>query len=115
MSLEGLECKDSPFMLQTNFNYLLLPHPIAAMLRRKQLILVTLFALAGGSYFGAFSQLEITPFLKGYIAIIPLQILALLYVLYVRLNRRSEKLLEQKNLNSDSQETGENRKNGFVS
>jgi hypothetical protein len=36
----------------------------------------------GMSYFIFFSNLDINPFIRGYVAIVPVQILALLYVLY---------------------------------
>lgn len=65
------------------------------MRTRKKLVFTTLFALLGAGYFSAFSQLDISLFLKGYVAIIPLQVFALLYVLYLhwsgRLDRANQK------------------------
>lgn len=45
----------------------------------KRLFLFLIFALAGAGYFGAFSQLDIYPGLKGYLTLVPLQIGALIY------------------------------------
>ncbi|MGB3495730.1 MAG: hypothetical protein WBA57_23575 [Elainellaceae cyanobacterium] len=56
-------------------------------------------SLAGVAYFAAFSQLDVSlPFLKGYAAVVPMQLAALIYVgLYIR-NRnlgRSPKVTNQ--------------------
>ena len=48
----------------------------------KKLAFPTLILL-GLSYFSAFSYLEIPLFLKGYLAVVPLQVGTLLYVLYL--------------------------------
>jgi hypothetical protein len=52
--------------------------------KRKKQLLILLFAILGAGCFTAFSALEISPFLKSYLAIIPLQVLALIYVWYWR-------------------------------
>ncbi len=57
-------------------------------LKEKKLIWIILLFLLGMGYFSAFSSLDISIFLKGYIAIIPMQILALIYVIYLRWNHR---------------------------
>lgn len=49
-------------------------------LNRKKLVL-GLFLLAGAGYFGLFSQLEMNGILKNYVALMPMQAAALLYVL----------------------------------
>ncbi len=58
------------------------------MLKRKKIAALALFTVIGAGYFSTFSQLDINFFLKGYVAIVPLQIAALLYVLYLRWNGR---------------------------
>lgn len=52
--------------------------------KRKNLLAKAIIALGGAAYFTMFSQLTIPLFIKGYVMIIPLQILALFYVLYVK-------------------------------
>ena len=51
-------------------------------LKRKKLALMILLALMGLGYFSTVSNLEINVFLKSYISVIPLQLLAILYVIY---------------------------------
>lgn len=57
-------------------------------LKQRKLLVTGLFCLAGAGYFVTFSKLESVFFLRGYVAIIPLQLLALLYVFYGRWNKR---------------------------
>ncbi|HEY9621157.1 MAG TPA: hypothetical protein V6C78_12345 [Crinalium sp.] len=57
-------------------------------MKHKKTAVIALFAIIGAGYFSTFSQLDINFFLKGYIAVIPLQVAALLYVLYLRWNGR---------------------------
>jgi uncharacterized membrane protein len=56
------------------------------MLKNKKLILAV-FLLFGLGYFSAISNLEVNNFWRGELALIPLQILALIYVSYLRWNR----------------------------
>ena len=58
-------------------------------LKVKRLGFLLMFAIAGGGYFGAFSDLTLHPLLKSYAAIIPLQIAALIYVAYWNWSQRS--------------------------
>jgi hypothetical protein len=53
-------------------------------IKRKKLALTLLLALAGAGYFGAFSQLELTAPLKSYMALVPVQVGVLIYLLYLR-------------------------------
>jgi hypothetical protein len=71
------------------------------MLKPKRLILTTVFASAGAAYFVAFSQLDLSIFLRGYVAIVPLQVLTLLYVLYQQWNRRSTEPIEPEHQQPD--------------
>lgn len=59
------------------------------MLKPKKLIVPAIFAVASGSYCVALSQMDLSLFIRGYVAIIPLQILALIYVSYLYLRDRS--------------------------
>lgn len=52
--------------------------------RQKHLLSRALMSFGGAAYFALFSQLNVHFLLKGYVMIIPLQILALFYVLYVK-------------------------------
>lgn len=60
------------------------------MLNRKFIVAI-LCALAGSGYIAAFAQLEVSSFLKGSVAIIPLQVLALLYVFVWRSRTQKSK------------------------
>ena len=53
--------------------------------KHKNLLTKAMIALGGAAYFTTFSQLNIPLFIKGYVMIIPLQILALYYVLYIKI------------------------------
>lgn len=53
------------------------------LLKINQLSVKILLIFIGMGYFTFFSGLDITPFLKGYVAIIPVQILAIFYILYL--------------------------------
>lgn len=53
-------------------------------LKRKKLAFTLFCVLAGLGYFTAMSSVEINFFLKGYVAIVPLQVAALVYVAYLR-------------------------------
>ena len=59
-------------------------------LKGKNLALIAL-ALIAMAYFGTMSHLEIHPFFKGELIVIPLQALALIYVMYWRWYHRSSK------------------------
>lgn len=59
------------------------------MLNRKKVLILSFCALAGTGYFAAFSQLDIVPFLKGNVALLPVQLGVLVYVLYLRWSGRS--------------------------
>jgi hypothetical protein len=61
--------------------------------KTKNLSLIILFAIFGLTYFSAISNLEINLILKNYLAIIPLQILALFYVGYFYNNCAQNPLL----------------------
>lgn len=52
--------------------------------KQRNFIKKALMSFGGAVYFALFSQLDIHFFLKGYVIIIPLQVLALFYVLYVK-------------------------------
>lgn len=58
------------------------------MLKRKTIAVMMVFTLLGAGYFSSFSQLDINVFLKGYVAVVPLQLAALLYILYLRWSDR---------------------------
>ncbi|MBF2067644.1 MAG: hypothetical protein IGS39_24980 [Calothrix sp. C42_A2020_038] len=57
-----------------------------ALFKNKKLIL-SLFLLGGMGYVSAISNLEVNNFWRGELALIPLQVLALIYVAF--LNRRN--------------------------
>ncbi|MBW4613107.1 MAG: hypothetical protein KME21_07435 [Desmonostoc vinosum HA7617-LM4] len=57
------------------------------LLKNKQLIWLILFLL-GIAYFSAMSQIEINYFLKSFIAIMPMQLGAIIYITYRRWSRR---------------------------
>ncbi|HEY9644199.1 MAG TPA: hypothetical protein V6C57_27140 [Coleofasciculaceae cyanobacterium] len=59
------------------------------MIKRHRRSLLFLFVLLGAGYFSAFSQLDISPFFKSYLTIVPVQVLALGYFLYLRWSNRS--------------------------
>lgn len=48
----------------------------------RKIITPSILAALAAGYFAAFSQIEVPFFIKGYVAIIPLQALALIYVGY---------------------------------
>lgn len=56
--------------------------------RRKSFLTKLLLAILGAAYFTAFSQFNISIFLRGYTLIIPLQIFALFYVLYFHITTK---------------------------
>ncbi|HEY9618030.1 MAG TPA: hypothetical protein V6C64_14385 [Microcoleaceae cyanobacterium] len=60
--------------------------------KRKKLAITLLLALIGAGYFSTFSQVELIAPLKGYVAIIPVQIGALIYCLFYRRWSRLDKL-----------------------
>jgi len=53
--------------------------------KHKNVLTKALIVLGGAAYFTTFSQLTIPLFIKGYVMIIPLQIFALYYVLYLKI------------------------------
>jgi hypothetical protein len=57
------------------------------MLKNKKLTLA-IFLVFGLVYFSAISDLELDNFWRGELALIPLQILALIYVSYLRWNHK---------------------------
>ena len=59
------------------------------MLKPKKLIVPALVAVVSGGYFTTLSQMDLSLFIRGYVAIIPLQILALIYVGYLYSRDRS--------------------------
>ncbi len=54
----------------------------------KRLILLLTLTLAGAGYFGACAQLDVYSGLKGYLAIVPIQIGALIYCFCIYPKRR---------------------------
>ena len=51
------------------------------------------FAISGGAYLVIFSTVHINPVLKGYVVLLPLQIVALVYGVYlIRNNKQSNSL-----------------------
>jgi hypothetical protein len=62
-------------------------------LKQKKLTLTILLALFGLAYFSGLSSWEINVWLRNYIAIAPLQILALLYVYFYWKRRRIKNLI----------------------
>lgn len=48
-------------------------------------------AMAGGAYLSIFSSLQINPFLKSYLILLPLQIVALGYGIYLIRNNQKSK------------------------
>ncbi len=67
------------------------------MIRPSKSLKNAAFAIVGGAYLSIFSNLHINPFLKSYLLLVPLQIVALGYGLYViRNNKKSE---SSRNLN----------------
>jgi hypothetical protein len=58
---------------------------LIAMLKQKKLILAALLAICGGAYFSAYSSLDSHFFLSAWI-ILPLQVGACLYLLYLYWN-----------------------------
>jgi hypothetical protein len=59
------------------------------MIKRNRRSLLFLFVLLGAGYFSAFSQLDISPFFKSYLTIVPVQVMALCYFLYLQWSDRS--------------------------
>lgn len=58
-------------------------------LKQNKLIMALLLAVLSTGYFSGFSQVELIAPLKGYVAIVPLQIAALIYgLMFLRSNRR---------------------------
>jgi len=57
------------------------------IIKSKQLNWV-MFFLLGIGYFSAMSHLEINYFLKSLIVIMPMQVVAIIYITYLRLSRR---------------------------
>ncbi len=53
-------------------------------IKKKKLLGAMLLAIMGMGYFTTMSSLDINFFLKGYVAIMPMQALALIYVGYLR-------------------------------
>lgn len=60
------------------------------MLKLKNAPTKILLAILGAVYLNAFSNLEINIFLKGYAAIVPVQLLALVYGIYVISQKQSK-------------------------
>lgn len=56
-------------------------------IKRKQLIWI-LFLLLGFGYFSAMSNLEIHNFWKSLIVLMPMQVVAIIYVTYLRCSRQ---------------------------
>lgn len=52
------------------------------ILNNNKLTTKVIFLIIGMGYFSLFSQLNISPFLRGYIVIIPVQILTIIYFAY---------------------------------
>jgi len=63
-------------------------------LKNKELRLLILL-ISGFSYFSAISNLEVNDFWKSQIALIPLQLMALAYVTYLRLNRQAKDIVRE--------------------
>jgi hypothetical protein len=53
-------------------------------LKRKNLAVSLFLALVGAGYFAAFSQLDLISPLKSYVALVPVQVGVLIYLLYLR-------------------------------
>jgi hypothetical protein len=53
-------------------------------LKRKRLLFTLLLALIGAGYFSAMSTVEVMPFLKSSVALLPIQVGALIYLFLVR-------------------------------
>ncbi len=53
-------------------------------LKRKRLLFTLLLALIGAGYFSAMSTIEVVPFLKSSIALLPIQVGALIYLFMFR-------------------------------
>ena len=56
---------------------------------KNQKLRLLILLLSGLGYFSAISNLQINDFWKSQIALIPLQLMALAYVTYLRLNRQA--------------------------
>jgi hypothetical protein len=58
-----------------------------SLFKNKKFIFL-MFLLLGCGYFSTMSNLEINSFAKSELVLIPLQLLAIIYLTYLRLNRR---------------------------
>lgn len=63
--------------------------------KQKGLITKSFLVFAGGAYFVVFSQFNVNFMIRGYVMIIPLQILALSYVLYLTVKKKSDHKIRQ--------------------
>jgi len=57
--------------------------------RSKRTVLLSLFALLGLGYFGAFSWIDLNPVVQNYLALLPVQIGVLIYLLWWRRSQAS--------------------------
>jgi hypothetical protein len=64
------------------------------LFKNKKLIFL-MFLLLGCGYFSIMSNLEMNYFAKSELILIPLQLLAIIYLTYVRLNRRQPSIDER--------------------
>jgi hypothetical protein len=53
-------------------------------LKRKRLLFTLLLALIGAGYFSAMSTIEVMPFLKSSVALLPIQVGVLIYLFLLR-------------------------------
>ena len=58
------------------------------MLKFKRVSSKVFFVALGAGYFSIFSNLDINIFLKGYLTIVPVQMLALVYGVYLIYNKK---------------------------
>lgn len=58
------------------------------MIRSSNTLKNVAFAILGGAYLSIFSSLQINPFLKSYLILLPLQIIALGYGVYLIRNNK---------------------------
>lgn len=60
--------------------------------KRKKLVFTMLLALLGLGYFSSLSNLEIHFLFRSYVAVVPLQAAAFIYVIYFRWKERGRQL-----------------------
>lgn len=68
------------------------------MMRSSNALKNVAFAIFGGAYLSIFSSLQINPFLKSYLILLSLQIVALGYGLYLIRNHKSSESSRDCNL-----------------